>query len=322
MNILVLATGNPSKSLTDAITDAGHTYHHYKPKDLYLLVSDSTNGFDRIYIGNPEREVPARLLLKNFDAIITRLGSDLAYSTSVLLHLTENLGIYCPQSEEGLMTASNKMKTTQKLSSNGLRVPKTIFAKKPSHVEFLVNKIGGLPAVAKTLTGSQGKGVFILRDAEQTNTSLEAIYNLEVDLLLQSFVESGAKDIRAIVIGNEVVAAMERTGKKDFRANLSQGGLGRAVELSEEDKDICVKASKAVGLEFSGVDILKDSEGKTYIVEVNGNAGEKSIKVTGVNWFKNLVAHIEKNYKNGNKSKSNINATNSSFDVEMTWYNE
>jgi ribosomal protein S6--L-glutamate ligase len=298
MKILILATGNPSKNLTDAITQAGHRYIHYRPKDLYLLVSESTNGYDRVYAGRPEDENPLRLLLKDYDAIITRLGSDLAYSTSVLLHLTENLGIYCPQSEEGLMTASNKMKTTQKLSANGLRVPKTIFAKKPTHVKFLVDKVGGLPCVAKTLTGSQGKGVFILRDEEQTNTSLEAIYNLDVDLLLQGFVESGAKDIRAIVVGGEVVAAMERTGKKDFRANLSQGGSGRAVQLSAEDKEICVKASEAVGLQFSGVDILKDVNGKTYVIEVNGNPGELSIKVTGVNWFKNLVKYIEGNYKN------------------------
>ena len=323
MNILVLATGNPSKSLTDAITDAGHSFTHLKPKDLYLLVSDSTNGYDRVFVANPEREVPARLLLKNFDAIITRLGSDLPYSTAVLLHLNENLGIYCPQSAEGIMTASNKMKTTQKLSSNGLRVPKTIFAKKPTHVEFLVNKIGGLPGVAKTLSGSGGKGVFILRDAEQTNTSLEAIYNLDIDLLLQSFIDSGATDVRAVVVGGEVVAAMERTGSRDFRANLSQiGGQGRKIELSQEDKDICVRASKAVGLEFSGVDIIKDKDGKTYVIEVNSNLGERSIKITGVNWFKNLVAHIEKNYKNGNKSKGSINATISSLEPKMTWYNE
>ena len=301
MKILVLATGKPTKHLISAIENAGHTYKHYRPKDLYLLVSDSVNGYDRVYNGSPENEVPLRILLKDYDAIITRLGSDLAYSTSVLLHLTENLGIYCPQTEEGLMTASNKMKTTQKLSSWGLRVPKTIFAKKPTHVKFLVDKVGGLPAVAKTLTGSQGKGVFILRDEEQTNTSLEAIYNLEVDLLLQSFVESGAKDIRAIVVGNSVAVAMERTGAKDFRANLSQGGAGRKVELSKEDKEICIKASQAVGLDFAGVDILKDKDGKTFVVEVNGNPGEKSISITGVNWFKNLVKHIELNYKqNGN----------------------
>ena len=61
MKILVLATGNPSKSLIDAITKAGHTYVHYRPKDLYLLVSESINGYDRIYVGRPEDENPARI---------------------------------------------------------------------------------------------------------------------------------------------------------------------------------------------------------------------------------------------------------------------
>ena len=301
MHFLVLATGNPSKYLTDAITDAGHTYDHYTPTDLYLLVSDSINGYDKVYDGNQDLDKPIRILAKNYDAIITRLGGSLAYGTTVLTHFQENLNVYCPQTEEGLMTASNKMKTTQKLSYNGLRVPKTVFAKKPTHVEFLVEKVGNLPAVAKTIRGSQGVGVMILRDAEQTNTSLEAFYNLNVDLVLQSFVESGAKDIRAIVCGDNVAVAMERQGKKDFRANISQGGSGRKIELSKEDEEICVKASKAVGLEFSGVDILKDLDGKTFVCEVNGNPGEKIIKITGVNYFKDLVKHIEGNYKNPNK---------------------
>jgi ribosomal protein S6--L-glutamate ligase len=304
MHILVLATGTLSKYLTDAIKDAGHTYDHYKPTDLYLLVSDSVNGYDKVYDGNKDLDKPLRILAKNYDAMITRLGGGLAYGTTVLSHFQENLDIYCPQTEEGLMTASNKMKTTQKLSAKGLRVPKTVFAEKPTHVDFLVEKVGNLPAVAKTIRGSQGVGVMILRDAEQTNTSLEAFYNLNVNLVLQSFIESGAKDIRAIVCGDKVTVAMERQGKKDFRANISQGGSGRKIELSKEDEEICVNASKAIGLEFSGVDILKDVNGKTYVCEVNGNPGEKIIQITGVNYFKDLVKHIENNYKNPDKKIS------------------
>ena len=289
MKFLILQSSIYTKNLVSAIEKAGHTYEHYKPNNLYLYVSESENGYDRLYHGDPDLETPQRLKAKDYDCVISRIGSSLDYGASILRHLTENLGIYCPQTADGLLTARDKMHTTQKLSSNGLKVPRTVMAKNPVHPDFLVKKIGGLPAVAKLLSGSQGKGVMILESATQTNTSLESFHKVEVDLLLQSFIESGAKDKRAIVVGSEVVVAMERSGKKDFRANISQGGSGRKIELSQADKDICVKAAHSIGLHFAGVDIIKDSNGMTYVIEVNSNCGEKIINITGVNYFEKLV---------------------------------
>ena len=292
-HFLILATGAVSKHLINAIEQRGHTYEAHDPRHLYLFVSESENGYDRIYNASPQMEKPARIKAGGVDAVISRIGADLAHGAAILRHLTDNLGIYSPQDADGLETASNKLKTTQKLSSNGLRVPLTAYAKNPIHIDFLINKVGGLPAIGKLLQGSQGKGVFILETPTAANTSLESMYKLDVGLKLQKFIESGSKDIRAIVVGDKVVVAMERTGKKDFRANVSLGGSGRKIELSEEDAQICVNASKAVGLEFSGVDILKDEEGKTYVIESNGAPGTKVINITGHNYFIDLVKHIE-----------------------------
>jgi ribosomal protein S6--L-glutamate ligase len=295
MKILILATGTPPKDLINAIEKRGHTYRHYKPEDLYLFTSDNVNGYDRVFYGPKEAEAAKQVTLKKFDAIITRLGADIQFSCNVLKHLNENLGLYSPQTSTGLLNATDKLRTIQLCSQEGLRVPRTMYAKNPTHVDFLIHKIGGLPAVAKTVRGSQGNGVFILRDVEQTNTSLQAIYNLNVDLILQEYIESEKKDIRAIVVGDSVVVSMERQGSKDFRANLSQkGGKAQNIELSEEDKILCVNAAKAVGLEFAGVDLIKHyATGKSYVIEVNGNPGTKSIAITETNWFNNLVIHIE-----------------------------
>jgi len=95
-------------------------------------------------------------------------------------------------------------------------------------------------------------------------------------------------------MGDKVVSAMRRTGKKDFRANISQGGSGEAVELSEADQALCIKASQVLGLEFSGVDLIKDQDENSYVVEVNGNPGSKIIDITGHNYFQDLVTHIER----------------------------
>jgi ribosomal protein S6--L-glutamate ligase len=295
MKILILATSNPSKHSTEAIEERGHTWRHYKPEDLYLFTSDNENGYDKVFYGPKDAVSAKQILLKKFDAIITRIGGDLQFSCNVLKHLNENLKLYSPQTSVGLLNATDKLRTIQLCSQEGLKVPKTFYAKNPTHVDFLIHKIGGLPAVAKTVRGSQGNGVFILKDVEQTNTSLQAVYNLKVDLILQEYIESEKTDIRAIVVGNKVVVAMERKGSKDFRANLSQkGGSGKKIELSEADQLLCVNAAKAVGLEFAGVDIIKHYlTGKSYVIEVNGNPGTKSIEITGVNWFRDLVIHIE-----------------------------
>lgn len=295
MNILILSTGKPSAHLIKAIVDKGHTYEAHDPRDLYLFVSESENGYDRLYNGSSEVESPVRIKAKSIDAVISRIGADLLHGTAILRHLTQNLNIYGTQKAAGLEMASNKLKTTQKLSSLGIRVPQTVYAKNPLHIDFLINKVGGLPAVGKLLQGSQGKGVFILETRVAANTSLESLYKLDVGLKLQKYIDAGSKDIRAIVVKDKVVVAMERTGKKDFRANISQGGSGRKITLSKEDEDICIRASKAVGLDFSGVDLMKDAEGKTYVIEVNGNPGTKIIQITGYNYFVDLVEMVEAN---------------------------
>jgi ribosomal protein S6--L-glutamate ligase len=309
MKILILATGRPSRHLVKAIEERGHTHETHDPRNLYLFVSESENGYDRLYNGSSDVESPARIKSKDIDVVISRIGADLLHGTSILRHLSENLGIYSTQRAEGLETASNKLKTTQRLSSEGIRVPATMYAKNPVHIDFLITKVGGLPAVGKLLQGSQGKGVFILETPVAANTALESLYKLDVGLKLQKFIDAGSKDIRAIVVKNKVVVAMERTGKKDFRANISQGGAGRKVTLSEEDQEICVKASQAVNLDFSGVDILKGKDGKTYVIEVNGNPGTRIIGITGHNYFVDLVEMIESEFERKKKSGSDTSAT-------------
>lgn len=295
MNVLLLTTGAPSRHLKEALK--GHTYERHNPSDLYLYVSESMNGYDRIYNGHRDLSAPSRLKIKDYDAIISRLGSNLGFGATILQHLTENLGIYCPQRADGLLIAQDKMKTIMRLSRYGIRVPMTVFAKNASHVEHIMGMLGGLPVIAKLLKGSQGLGVMICRDAEQTNTTLESFWGQSIDIMLQRFVDAKRKDVRAIVVGDKVVVAMQRTGVKDFRANISQGGSGERIELTDEQEQLCINAARATGLEFAGVDLMTDQEGKSYIIEVNGNPGTKIIDVTGHNYFVDLVNHTEARYK-------------------------
>jgi ribosomal protein S6--L-glutamate ligase len=297
MNILILSTGNPSKHLTDAITDRGHTYECYAPDELYLLVSDSIIGHDRLFKENGEN-TPKRLLLKDFHAVITRLGGGGEYGLTVLQHLTDNIGIYSAQTAHGIRIASNKMWTSQKVSTAGLRSPITVFAKNPENISFLIDKVGGLPCVVKTPYGSQGTGVIKMENYQQTKATLELLHSRGIDTLLQQYIEGGGKDYRVIVVGDKVVCVMERSSADGFKANLSQSGSGKSVTLSEEHKAFCVKASKAIGLLFSGVDIMiSNKDNKAYLIEINSNPGVKSIDICKHNWFVDWVKFLEEKQK-------------------------
>lgn len=181
-----------------------------------------------------------------------------------------------------------------------------MFAIRPNHPAFTVEKAGGLPVVAKQLTGSQGTGVSILETPLSANTTLESFSRANIPIKLQRFIKAARTNgqvtgIRAIVVGDKVVSAIQRTANSgDFRANLSRGGSGNAIQLSDAEKELCVKAAKAVGLEFAGVDLIREQSAtnSVYVTEVNGNPGTGIIELSGHNHFVDLVAHLE--LKTGN----------------------
>lgn len=302
LNILILSTAPKSdatQKFFNAAKKRGHNPTIIHPNELYLFVSDSESGYDRIYSG--EGETAERIKAKEIDAILPRIHASVNYGIGIVRHFNQNLGIYSTQCASGIRAASNKWETHQKLSIAGVKTPKTIFAANPKHIKFLIDKVGGLPAIAKTIKGSLGLGVMILKDVEQTNSTMEALYKNNVDLLLQSFIDGNCKDIRAIVCGGEVIAAMERTGKKgEFRANVSRGGSGKKIELSKDNEDLCIRAAKAVNLEVCGVDLISDPYGNSFILEVNAAFGMQVQEITGIDVAGKIIEHIEKNY---NKSQ-------------------
>ena len=317
LHILILSTGKPSKHLIDAIESRWHTWECYAPDELYLLVSDSVNGYDKLYAENGQKE-PKKLHLRGFDAVMTRLGSSNEYGLTVLSHITENLDIYSAQTANGIQTASNKMWTSQAVSKAGLRNPVTVFAKNPTNIPFLIRSVGGLPCVVKSVRGSQGTGVVKMENEQQTKATLELLHGKGIDTLLQKYIEGGGKDYRVIVVGDKVICTMERSSKDGFKANLSQGGQGRSVELIQEHKDFAVRASKAIGLDFSGVDIMVDKRGKAYLIEINSNPGTGSIDICKHNWFVDWIKLIEQNVN----QKQNLSRNQGSIKSNALWLND
>jgi ribosomal protein S6--L-glutamate ligase len=309
MKILILSAA-PKCYATQSIVKAGEKRGHEMvikdPSFLYLLISDKVNGYDRVYDGYDQPEKPVRLLAKEIDAIIPRIGHNLSYACAVLEHLNNNLHIFSTQTSVGIKTAADKLISAQKISQAKIRVPQTVLGNKAQHPAWMIEQVGGLPAISKGLTGSQGKTVYPLNDEYQTNVFLKNFSSRDENLLLQNFIDAGSKDIRAIVIDGRVVVAMERSAAKgELRANISQGGSGRKVDLSTEDQEMCISAAKACGLAVAGVDIIKNKNGESYILEINGNYGYKVEQITGVDISTPLIKYCEGNYKNGNDANLN-----------------
>ena len=312
MKILILSAA-PSSAATQSIVKAGekrgHTMVVKNPRYLYLLLSDSVNGYDRVYDGYNRDNRPDRMPAKEYDAIIPRIGANLYYGTAVLEHLNNNLKIFSTQSAIGIKTAADKLISQQKLSQAKIRVPKTILGDRAVHAAWMFEQVGGVPAVAKELTGSQGKTVYPCMDEYQSNVFLENFALKNKKLLLQKFIDAGGKDIRTIVIDDKVVVAMERAAiKGELRANISRGGSGKKIELSDEDKEMCIKAANACGLQTAGVDLMKDKTGKSYLVEVNGNYGYHVEEITDVDISTPLIEFCERETGKGNESNQKATA--------------
>lgn len=314
LNILILST-SPNSDATQQFKKSaikrGHNPTVKHPSDLYLFVSDSESGYDRVYDGSGE--TAERIKANTIDAILPRIHSNVNYGIAIVRHFNQNLDIYSTQTASGIRAASNKWETHQKLSIEGVKTPKTVFAANPKHIRFLIDKVGGLPAIAKTIRGSLGLGVMLLETPNAANTTLETLYKSQVETLLQTYIDGNSRDIRAIVCGNEVIAAMERIAPvNDFRTNISRHGIGRKITLSKEDEQLCVNAAKAVNLEVCGVDLIKDPENVSYILEVNAAFGMHVAEVTGIDVAGKIIEHIEKNYKRKSSPPAENNTSGAS----------
>ncbi len=275
------------------------TIHH--PADLMCLISQIDRGHDKAYLKSNREQNVSRVLAKDFDCVIPRFAgaSVFEFGCALLEHLNGNMRIPSTQWSFGLRFASNKFSSCQAFSQSRVLTPKAVFAQKPQDFGWIVQELG-LPLVCKTLSGSQGQGVFLLSDKLAVSTTLGAFSKLKINLLLQKFIDSGApaSDIRVYVVDSKVSASYRRFAlDQDFRSNYSISKLGEPVKLTKDQEALAIRAAKSVGLEgVCAVDLIEDkADGKTYCIEANGNGNLYGIeKVTGHNIASDIVDYAEK----------------------------
>ncbi|MEW6044275.1 MAG: lysine biosynthesis protein LysX [Thermoproteota archaeon] len=199
------------------------------------------------------------------------------------LHFTaclEFLGVPVINSYDVANRCGNKLVTSLLLKKAGVPTPKTYFAFSSEEAMNLINKVG-YPIVIKPVIGSWGRGILPLRDKDTTEAIIEMreIEDGSHDRIyyLQEMIDRPPRDIRAITVGDQVVAAMYRKSQGDFKTNIALGGDPELCEITKEVEDICIKASKAVGGGILGIDLMEDNVRGLVCHEVNNTVEFKGL---------------------------------------------
>lgn len=276
--------------LKDAALARGHEFHVIKTLRCYMNIASRR---PEVYY-NGER-------LPKFDAVIPRIGASVTFYGLAVLRQFEMQGTYPLNESVAIGRSRDKLRSMQLMARDGIGLPVTTFAHDPKQTEEVLKLAGGAPLVVKLLEGTQGIGVVLADTDRSAKSVVEAFRGANVNIMVQEFIkEAGGTDIRALVVGGKVIAAMKRTGAEgEFRSNLHRGGSAQTIKISPEERSTAVRAAKAMGLNVCGVDMLRANHGPV-VMEVNSSPGLEGVeKATGIDIAGKIIEFIENNAKPG-----------------------
>lgn len=272
-----------SQRLVEAARQRGCTVRVLDPLRCALKVAPG--AFEVRYKGKP---------LPRFDAVIPRIGHSVTFHGTAVLRHFELMGVATPSTSDAILAARDKLRSHQVLAAEGIDLPVTAFGDSPDDTPALIELVGPAPHVVKLNEGTQGSGVVLAQDEAASRSVIEAFRGLYANFLVQEFVaEAKGADLRCFVVGDEVVAAMQRRAAPgDFRANLHRGGKAVLVRLSEAERDVAIRAARILGLGVAGVDLLRSRRGP-LLLEVNSSPGLEGIEAaSGVDIAGRILDHV------------------------------
>lgn len=217
--------------------------------------------------------------LSDYDAILPRIGNSITYYGTAVVRQFEQMDVYTPNTANGITNARDKLRASQILSRHNIEMPATAFVRNRADVRPAIERVGGAPVVIKLLEGTQGIGVILAPEVKIAESIIETLHSTHQNVLIQRFIaESRGRDIRALVVGDRVVAAMRRTARGDeFRSNVHRGGTVEPIDLPQAYRDVAVRAAQIMGLKVAGVDMLEGADGP-LVMEVNSSPGLQGIE--------------------------------------------
>ena len=225
------------------------------------------------------------LKLSGFDLIIPRIGVSITEFGLSVLRQFEFGKVAALNSSTSIFRSRDKYHALQALTAAGVPVPKTMTTNNSSALGAIVETLGGAPVVVKFNHGTQGVGVIVCESFAAVQSTVQALWSLDQAVTVQEYVaESEGRDVRVLVVDGKAVGAMRRhAAPGDFRSNLHRGGSAENVRITPELNDIAVAATRTLGLDVAGVDLLESNRG-LLVLEVNSSPGLHGIEyATGEN---------------------------------------
>lgn len=235
--------------------------------------------------------------IDDIDAILPRIGASITFYGLAVVRQFQAMRVYTPNTADGIANSRDKLRSMQILSRHEMDIPATTFVRERSDIRPAIDRVGGAPVIIKTLEGTQGIGVILAPDLRVAEAVIETLQSTNQNVLIQRFVsESRGRDIRAVVIGDRVVASMRRVARGDeFRSNVHRGGSTEAIELDRETRDVALRAAQTLGLTVCGVDMLEGNDGP-LVMEVNSTPGLQGIETaTGLDVAGSIIDHLISN---------------------------
>jgi ribosomal protein S6--L-glutamate ligase len=257
-----------TRRLRQAAEDRGHKV---KVLNTLKFAIDVREGEPELFFRTRE--------LSQYDAVLPRIGASITYFGTAVVRQFEQMDVFCANGSGGIANSRDKLRSLQILSRHQIGMPDTTFVRDRADVLPAIERVGGAPVIIKLLEGTQGVGVILAESVKVAEAIIETLHSTRQSVLVQKFVaESKGRDIRALVVGDRVVAAMRRVAQgQEFRSNVHRGGRTEAVELDDKYNETAVRAAQIMGLRVAGVDMLEGNEGP-QIMEVNSSPGLEGIE--------------------------------------------
>ncbi len=271
MKLAILSRNGKSYSTRRLREAAEQRGHKVKVLNTLKFAIDLEKGLPNLYFRQKELTV--------YDAVLPRIGASITYFGTAVVRQFEQMEVFCANTSASISNSRDKLRSLQILSRHQIGIPKTTFVRDKKDVMPAIKRVGGAPVVIKLLEGTQGIGVLLAESENSAEAIIEMLQSQKQNVLIQKFVsESKGRDIRAFVVGDQVVAAMRRVAQgQEFRSNVHRGGIAEPITLDKEYRETAVRAAQIMGLRVAGVDMLEAKSGP-QVMEVNSSPGLEGIE--------------------------------------------
>src|SRR4051794_2049289 len=209
------------------------------------------------------------------------------------LHALAAVGVRAVNGALAIEHTIDKFLASALLAAAGVPTPRTVACERAEDALAAFDDLGS-DVIVKPLFGSMGFGMARVEERDVAQRVFRALEIERAVYYLQQTVPHDGVDVRALVVGDRVVAAIERVGT-GWRANLARGATARPIVLDPDRAGICVRAATVLGTDYAGVDLLRGADGRDYVLEVNGIPGWRGLEsATGVDVASALVEHLER----------------------------